>query len=39
MSKKTRYGIGVFILDLLLIAITGGLWLIYMIIREWRRNS
>lgn len=38
MQKK--YGFGKFILDLLLTAITGGFWLIWIFVREMRgRNN
>ncbi len=35
--SRGGYGLGSFILDLLLISITGGLWLIYMIFRALRK--
>ena len=38
MSQKKPYGLGRFLLDLFLIAITGGLWLIWVFVREMRRG-
>ena len=38
MSQKKPYGLGRFLLDLFLIAITGGLWLIWIFVREMRRG-
>lgn len=35
--SRGRYGLGSFLLDLFLIFITGGLWLIYMIFRALRK--
>ncbi len=38
MSQKKPYGLGRFLLDLFLIAITGGLWLIWMIFKFIRKG-
>ena len=38
MSQKKPYGLGRFLLDLFLIAITGGLWLIWIFVREMRKR-
>ena len=35
MSKK-KYGIGNFLMDVILTFLTGGLWLIYIFVREMR---
>lgn len=37
MSNR-HYGMGNFLLDVLLVAITGGLWLIWIFVREMRRR-
>jgi hypothetical protein len=37
MSSK-RYGLGHFVFDLFMIAITGGLWLLYLLIKALRKN-
>ncbi|WKW86861.1 hypothetical protein SEA_CONLEY_75 [Gordonia phage Conley] len=38
MARNTRkYGLGNFILDVLLTFLTGGLWLIWIFCREMRR--
>jgi hypothetical protein len=34
-----NYGFGKFILDVLLTTITGGLWLIWIFVREMRKRS
>jgi hypothetical protein len=34
-----NYGLGKFILDLLLITFTGGVWLIWIFVREMRRRN
>jgi len=34
-----KYGIGNFILDCLLVALTGGFWLIWIFAREMRRRN
>lgn len=36
MSANGRYGLGSFILDIFLVFLTGGLWLIWIFIREMR---
>jgi hypothetical protein len=36
MSSSGRYGLGSFILDIFLTFLTGGLWLIWIFIREMR---
>jgi hypothetical protein len=33
-----RYGLGSFIFDCILVIITGGLWLIWIFVREMRRR-
>lgn len=33
-----RYGLGSFLFDLLMVGITGGLWLIWIFVREMRGN-
>ena len=38
MAKNEPYGCSSFLLDLFLIAVTGGLWLIWIIIRELRKG-
>lgn len=35
MSKK-KYGLGNFLMDVILTCLTGGLWLIYIFVREMR---
>lgn len=35
--NRRRYGLGNFILDAILTVITGGLWLIWIFVREVRR--
>lgn len=37
-STRKRYGLSNFILDLLLIFLTGGLWLIWIFVREMRNR-
>jgi len=34
-----KYGFWNFILDLILVGLTGGIWLIWIFIREMRRNN
>jgi hypothetical protein len=34
-----NYGLGKFILDFILVVLTGGFWLIWIFIREMRRRS
>lgn len=36
--KKSRYGLGAFIFDIIMIIITSGLWLIWIFVREMRRR-
>lgn len=36
MSRSSSYGLGSFIFDLILIFLTGGLWLIWIFVREMR---
>jgi hypothetical protein len=36
MSASGRYGLGSFMLDLILVFLTGGLWLIWIFVREMR---
>lgn len=38
MSRKGKYGIFNFIFDLVLLFFTGGLWLIWIFVREMRRR-
>lgn len=38
MSRKGKYGIFNFIFDLVLLFLTGGLWLIWIFVREMRRR-
>ena len=38
MSRHRRYGLGAFLLDIILTCITGGLWLIWIFCREMRRR-
>lgn len=35
---RPRYGIGNFLLDILMTCVTGGLWLIWIFVREMRRG-
>jgi cytochrome b subunit of formate dehydrogenase len=37
-NTKSKYGFWAFVLDLFLIVITGGIWLIWMIFRALRSN-
>lgn len=37
--RKTKYGLGRLLLDLILTIISGGLWLIVIVIMFLRRNS
>lgn len=41
MSKcrRKRYGLGHFIFDLFMITITGGLWLVWIVLKFFRNNS
>lgn len=36
MSRHGSYGLGMFLLDLILIILTGGLWIVWIFIREMR---
>ena len=38
MAQSGSYGCGSFLLDVLLITVTGGLWLIWIFVREMRRR-
>lgn len=38
MARKGKYGLIHFIFDCILVLITGGFWLIYIAIREYRRH-
>ena len=38
MSKKSGYGLLNFLFDVLMITITGGLWLVWIFVREMRRK-
>lgn len=38
MARRKRYGIRHFILDLFMVFITGGFWLIWMVFRFLRSN-
>lgn len=33
---RKRYGLGAFLFDILMVAITGGLWIIWIFVREMR---
>ena len=35
---RPRYGIGNFLLDIFMTCVTGGLWLIWIFVREMRRE-
>jgi hypothetical protein len=37
-NRGNRYGVINFFFDILMIVITGGLWLIWIFVREMRRN-
>lgn len=37
--RRKSYGLGHFLLDLILIFLTGGLWLIWMVFKFLRKNS
>lgn len=40
MSRRTsKYGIGRFLLDILLIIVTGGLWLFWIVFRYMHRRT
>lgn len=36
--RNTKYGVGAFLLDMLLLFLTGGLWLIWIFVREMRNR-
>lgn len=38
MSANNNYGLGSFLLDVLMAIVTGGFWLIWVFIREMRRK-
>jgi hypothetical protein len=38
MSSKKKYGLGKFLVDAVLTCVTGGLWLIWIFVREMRRH-
>jgi hypothetical protein len=38
MSKRNGYGFSKFLIDILLIVITGGLWLVWIFVREMRNR-
>lgn len=38
MAKNKKYGCGSFLLDAILTLVTGGLWLIWIFVREMRRR-
>jgi len=38
MSKTKHYGLFNFLIDLLLVFLTGGLWLIWIFVREMRNR-
>lgn len=35
---RRKYGLGSFLLDVILTLVTGGLWLIWIFVREMRRH-
>lgn len=35
---RKRYGLGAFMFDLIMFFVTGGLWLIWIFVREMRNN-
>lgn len=37
IERRRRYGFFNFLLDIIMVGITGGLWLIWIIVREARR--
>jgi len=39
MSKRKKYHLHNFVIDLALTALTGGIWLIWIFVREMRRNG
>lgn len=38
MSRVKRYGLFAFLFDILLLVLTGGLWLIWIFVREMRNR-
>jgi hypothetical protein len=36
--RRTRYGCFAFLLDFFLTIMTGGLWIIWIVVRQWRRG-
>lgn len=38
MSTRKKYGFGSFLFDLIMFCLTGGLWLIWIFVREMRRR-
>jgi hypothetical protein len=38
MSRKKKYGLHNFLFDAILTCVTGGLWLIWIFVREMRNN-
>lgn len=38
MAKNKKYGFGSFLIDAILTLITGGIWLIWIFVREMRRR-
>lgn len=36
--KKRKYGLGNFLVDVVMSCVTGGLWLIYIFVREMRNR-
>lgn len=37
-TRKKKYGLGRFIIDFVLTVVTGGLWLLYLVLRALRSN-
>lgn len=37
-ERRRRYGLGHFLFDAFMVVITGGLWLIWIFVREMRRR-
>jgi len=38
MARKKKYGLGAFLFDIIMVIVTGGLWLIWIFVREMRRR-
>lgn len=38
VERRRSYGLGAFLVDLILTLVTGGLWLIWIFVREMRRR-